>query len=77
MSVLTLKRDCWWFVVYHFVANFLLYRRSRFFEIWTVRGAIADASSYGFWTDVRKVASPLLLYQIFIIHKFKMTSYAV
>jgi len=26
--------------------------RSRFFEILTVRSAISDASSYGFWTNI-------------------------
>jgi len=30
---------------------------SWFFEILTVRGATADASSYGFWTDIHVQSS--------------------
>jgi len=39
----------------HFVENLLLYRKHGEpvnFKILTVRGAIADATNYGFWTDI-------------------------
>jgi len=46
-------------VVYHFVENVHLYRKtlSRFFKILTVRSTKADASSYGFWTDIHVQSS--------------------
>jgi len=40
---------------FKFFLTLFLYRKhacSRFFKILTVRGAMANASSYGFWADI-------------------------